>query len=328
MVTGRKRRCGWFDACLVRQVVKVSGIDGIALTKLDVLDGFEEIKVCVGYTLDGERIDSLPAGTQRAGAREAHLRELEGWTQSTRGARTLGRAAGAGRQIRAPDRGADRVPGDAAVDQPRARRHHPDAAIRSRIDGSSALGRVSLLPAGDAQDGRNGGRSAVALSPREACAGQPVANRAAATAGWAMRPLWTFSPLSRCGSAFMAASMPVSASASTKAASHCSGRTSRCAPLRPACWRRSSATPLHHEGRVGMRRGARGLEQPPWSIATSTITGRLHVLGAVARDAARCRGPGHQHRADHEIGLAARAPRSLARGEHGVDGCAERWSMA
>src|SRR5690606_12300007 len=61
-VTWRKRRCGWFDACLVRQVTKVSGIDGIALTKLDVLDGFPEVKVCVGYTLDGERIDRLPAG--------------------------------------------------------------------------------------------------------------------------------------------------------------------------------------------------------------------------------------------------------------------------
>src|SRR5204863_2379676 len=61
--TGRKRRCGWFDACLVRQVIKVSGIDGIALTKLDVLDGFPEIKVSVGYELDGQRINSLPAGT-------------------------------------------------------------------------------------------------------------------------------------------------------------------------------------------------------------------------------------------------------------------------
>ena len=71
--TGRKRRCGWFDACLVRQVIKVSGIDGIALTKLDVLDGFAEIKVCIGYELDGQRIDSLPAGHQCAGARQAHL---------------------------------------------------------------------------------------------------------------------------------------------------------------------------------------------------------------------------------------------------------------
>jgi adenylosuccinate synthase len=86
--TGRKRRCGWFDACLVRQVTKVCGIDGIALTKLDVLDGFDEIKVCVGYTLDGERIDSLPAG-QNAQARVQPIYEsFEGWTQSSRGARS------------------------------------------------------------------------------------------------------------------------------------------------------------------------------------------------------------------------------------------------
>jgi adenylosuccinate synthase len=88
--TGRKRRCGWFDAGLVRQVVKVVGIDGIALTKLDVLDGFAEIKVCVAYELDGQRIDSLPAG-QNAQARVKPIYEsFEGWTQSTRGARTWG----------------------------------------------------------------------------------------------------------------------------------------------------------------------------------------------------------------------------------------------
>jgi adenylosuccinate synthase len=86
-VTGRKRRCGWFDAVLVRQVVKVSGIDGIALTKLDVLDGFKEVKVCIGYDLDGERIDRLPAG-QTGQARVKPIYEtFEGWTQSTRGAR-------------------------------------------------------------------------------------------------------------------------------------------------------------------------------------------------------------------------------------------------
>lgn len=87
-VTGRARRCGWFDACLVRQVTKVSGIDGIALTKLDVLDGLPELKVCVGYWLDGERIDRLPAG-QNAQARVQPIYEtFEGWAQSTRGARS------------------------------------------------------------------------------------------------------------------------------------------------------------------------------------------------------------------------------------------------
>ena len=88
VVTGRKRRCGWFDACLVRQMIKVSGITDIALTKLDVLDGFEEIKVCIGYMLDGERIDRLPAG-QNAQARVTPIYEtVEGWSQSTRGARS------------------------------------------------------------------------------------------------------------------------------------------------------------------------------------------------------------------------------------------------
>jgi adenylosuccinate synthase len=88
VVTGRKRRCGWFDACLVRQVVRVAGLDGIALTKLDVLDGFAEINVCVAYDLDGQRIDSLPAG-QNAQARVKPIYQtFEGWTQSTRGARS------------------------------------------------------------------------------------------------------------------------------------------------------------------------------------------------------------------------------------------------
>jgi adenylosuccinate synthase len=87
-VTGRKRRCGWFDATLVRQTLKIAGIDGIALTKLDVLDGFEELKVGVGYMLDGERIDRLPASSG-AQARVTPVYEtLEGWSQSTAGARS------------------------------------------------------------------------------------------------------------------------------------------------------------------------------------------------------------------------------------------------
>ena len=88
VVTGRKRRCGWFDACLVRQVIKVSGINGIALTKLDVLDGFAEIKACVGYELDGERVESLPAGTNAQMRVKPIYQSFEGWTQSTRGARS------------------------------------------------------------------------------------------------------------------------------------------------------------------------------------------------------------------------------------------------
>ena len=87
-VTGRKRRCGWFDATLVRQTIKVCGIDGIALTKLDVLDGFEELKVGVGYKLDGERMDRLPAGSNSQARIEPVWETLEGWSQSTRGARS------------------------------------------------------------------------------------------------------------------------------------------------------------------------------------------------------------------------------------------------
>jgi adenylosuccinate synthase len=87
-VTGRKRRCGWFDATLVRQTLKIAGIDGIALTKLDVLDGFEELKVGVGYMLDGERIDRLPASSGAQARVQPIYETLEGWSQSTAGARS------------------------------------------------------------------------------------------------------------------------------------------------------------------------------------------------------------------------------------------------
>jgi adenylosuccinate synthase len=87
-VTGRARRCGWFDSVLVRQTVKTSGINGIALTKLDILDGMKEIKVCTGYTLDGQELDYLPAG-QSAQARIQPVYEtIEGWEGSTAGARS------------------------------------------------------------------------------------------------------------------------------------------------------------------------------------------------------------------------------------------------
>ncbi len=87
-VTGRKRRCGWFDATLVRQAVAVNGIDGIALTKLDVLDGFDELKVCTGYRLDGREIDHLPA-SQAAQARvEPIFETLPGWSETTASARS------------------------------------------------------------------------------------------------------------------------------------------------------------------------------------------------------------------------------------------------
>jgi adenylosuccinate synthase len=87
-VTGRARRCGWFDATLVRQTVKVGGIDGIALTKLDVLDGLEQLKVCVGYEIDGARYDHLPATPSLQAAATPIYETLDGWSQSTQGARS------------------------------------------------------------------------------------------------------------------------------------------------------------------------------------------------------------------------------------------------
>ncbi len=86
--TGRKRRCGWFDAALVKQSIKTGGIDGIALTKLDVLDGFEEIKICTGYELNGEKIDYIPSGQQAQASLKPIYETFEGWSESTEGARS------------------------------------------------------------------------------------------------------------------------------------------------------------------------------------------------------------------------------------------------
>src|SRR6187455_2223527 len=87
-VTGRKRRCGWFDAVLVRQTVRTSGITGLALTKLDILDGLEELKICVGYRLDGREIDYLPASEHAQARVEPIYETAEGWHAVTAGARS------------------------------------------------------------------------------------------------------------------------------------------------------------------------------------------------------------------------------------------------
>lgn len=87
-VTGRKRRCGWFDAALLRQTCATSGVNGIALTKLDVLDGFETLKICVGYDLDGERLDYLPTAADRQARCTPIYEEMPGWSESTEGARS------------------------------------------------------------------------------------------------------------------------------------------------------------------------------------------------------------------------------------------------
>ena len=88
--TGRKRRCGWFDAAVVRQTIKLGGITGIALTKIDVLDGMEEIKICVGYKLNGKEIDYLPASQAEQAAVEPIYETMPGWSESTYGAKSWG----------------------------------------------------------------------------------------------------------------------------------------------------------------------------------------------------------------------------------------------
>ena len=88
-VTGRPRRCGWFDAVLVRQAVRLGGIDGLALTKLDVLDGFDRLRVCTAYNLQGQLLHHLPAGMAAQAAAKPVYEELEGWRESTRGARSF-----------------------------------------------------------------------------------------------------------------------------------------------------------------------------------------------------------------------------------------------
>jgi adenylosuccinate synthase len=86
-VTGRARRCGWFDAALVRQSVALNGISGIALTKLDVLDGFSKLKVCTGYKLNGQTLGYFPAGLKAQASLEPVYEELDGWSETTAGAR-------------------------------------------------------------------------------------------------------------------------------------------------------------------------------------------------------------------------------------------------
>ena len=86
--TGRRRRCGWFDAVLVRQTCATSGVNGISLTKLDVLDGFEKVKICIGYKLDGVLIDYLPTAADQQTRCQPIFEEMDGWTETTEGARS------------------------------------------------------------------------------------------------------------------------------------------------------------------------------------------------------------------------------------------------
>lgn len=88
-VTGRKRSCGWFDAVMVNQAIKISGINGIALTKLDILDGFETLKICVGYEINGQKLSYLPASISSQANVKPIYEELPGWSENTGGARSF-----------------------------------------------------------------------------------------------------------------------------------------------------------------------------------------------------------------------------------------------
>ena len=87
-VTGRRRRCGWFDAALVRQAIKVGGVQGLALTKLDVLDGLAELRICTGYRINGQFSRHLPAAPGAQAAAVPEYETMAGWAESSRGARS------------------------------------------------------------------------------------------------------------------------------------------------------------------------------------------------------------------------------------------------
>jgi adenylosuccinate synthase len=89
-VTGRARRCGWFDAALLRRSVQINGVSGMCLTKLDVLDGIETLKICTGYTLAGRKLDVFPVGAEDAAGCEPVYEEMPGWKESTVGVKSMG----------------------------------------------------------------------------------------------------------------------------------------------------------------------------------------------------------------------------------------------
>ena len=88
-VTGRRRRCGWLDAAALKRSIQINGVTGLCITKLDVLDGLPELKICTGYRLDGKLVDLLPMGADDVAACEPIVEALPGWSQSTVGASTM-----------------------------------------------------------------------------------------------------------------------------------------------------------------------------------------------------------------------------------------------
>ncbi len=165
VVTGRKRRCGWFDAVMVRQAVKVAGIAGIALTKLDVLDGFARDQGL--HRLSPPRRAARPPAAERQGAGRdrAGLRDRRGLERKHTRRALLGRAAGARHQIHPPRRGADRGAGGAALHQPRARRHRagPRSLRRLILGSTPGDGDAPVLMGGDVLLDRSGQRLEMVL---------------------------------------------------------------------------------------------------------------------------------------------------------------------
>ena len=142
-VTGRPRRCGWFDAVAVRQAVKIAGIDGIALTKLDVLDGFDEIKICTAYRRGGKATTTCrPAPRRRPRSSRSTRAPRAG--RKAPAAPLLGGTAGDRDQVHPPPRGADRRAGGDAVDQPGTRRHGAGARPVRRLARRRPSGAISL----------------------------------------------------------------------------------------------------------------------------------------------------------------------------------------
>ena len=117
---GGRRRCGWFDAALVRQAMKVGGVQGLALTKLDVLDGLPELKICIGYRINGDAVPPSAGRAGRAGRGSAGIRGDGRLVRLVTRRPLLGRSAGAGGEICAADRGTGGGAGDPAVHQPGA----------------------------------------------------------------------------------------------------------------------------------------------------------------------------------------------------------------
>ena len=158
-VTGRRRRCGWFDAVAVRQAVKTGGIDGIALTKLDVLDGFDEVKFCTAYRCDGEAYDYVPAGTTTQAEARAGLRDRRRLARKHPRRALLGRFAGDSDQVHPPDRGADRSTRRPVIDEPGARGYRAGARPVRRLRRPHAV----------RQRTPRDWVGAAGLSPRRAC---------------------------------------------------------------------------------------------------------------------------------------------------------------